>query len=103
MAFPPVIPEKTVQSEDRIMRSLLLLGMEGAERLPFSRRPYTTMMDDTNIIVSDMVADAEAHWNAGAIARSKLGQLPSARPLSQQSSPLVSPEQSSGRLLNTAS
>ncbi|UZP67887.1 hypothetical protein N1030_02615 [Desulfovibrio mangrovi] len=102
MALPPVIPERIRHSEDLIIRSLLNLGMEGIKRLPFSRRPYTTLMDDTAIIIGDMVADAEAKWDAGFIARSRAGQLPSAGPLAQQT-PLVAPERTSGRLLDTAS
>lgn len=102
MSFPPIIPEKTRQSDDLIIRSLLLLGMEGAERLPFSRRPYTSLVDDTAIILGDIVADEQAKWAAGSKARFMAGQLPAAGPLTQRT-PLIAPERTSGRLLDTAS
>ncbi|GFM33474.1 hypothetical protein DSM101010T_18390 [Desulfovibrio subterraneus] len=102
MPLPPVIPEKIRQSEDLIVRSLLLMGLEGAKRLPFSHRPYTSLQDDTAIIIGDMVADAEARWDAGFVARSRAGQLPAAGPLAQQT-PLVAPERTSGRLLDSTS
>ncbi len=89
-------PDTPGPSEERIMRSLLKMGLEGARRLPFSRPPYTPLMKDAENIVNDMVADAEAAWQAKAPERLRQGQNATCP------TPLM-PEQTSGRLLDTDS
>ena len=102
MTTPSVADILKNQDKDGVLRALLHLGMEGAQRLPFRRPPYTSLMDDTTVIIGDMVSDAKTKWQAGIMSRFKAGQIPAAGPLAQQT-PLVPPERTSGKLLDTAS
>jgi len=77
------------------------VGLEDVRRPLFSR-PYTTFRDDTEIIIGDMVSDAQRRHMAGFSSRLRAGQLPQHGPLAIQT-PLAAPERATGSILDTSS